>query len=298
MHRNPSLLLATLCVAALAGACTTDSGPSGPVGPVGDTLSRSLRGSGFTISPQGLALEHDLFQPAVADASRDVDAQACSEVQWALDSACGQLYQTGRYSWCIPQAVFFFANDIPRCAARVIIGTDENDRISETWAFDFSGEPYVGPSPSCGNGTVEPGEQCDDGNNEMWDGRDPNCQFEEFQGCEAVIEHHYRLHEIAIVDQNLWDGPRSHLMVNREVLSLRSVDQSTCNAALSTGADVCNELMFAMPFVAWCQPAVEFFTDDLGPACAVQFRVGFQATDPASGVFTTGLDGILAFTIR
>ena len=132
----------------------------------------------------------------------------------------------------------------------------------------------------------------------MWDGCDPNCLFEEFNGCEAVIEYHYKLQEIAVVDQNLWDGPRSHMMVNAQAVPMRNVTEQTCNAALATGTDVCNELTQTMPFVGWCSPQVEYFVDDFGSACAVQLQVGFQTLAPDAGVYTLDLPGILAFTIR
>jgi cysteine-rich repeat protein len=37
----------------------------------------------------------------------------------------------------------------------------------------------------CGDGLLDPGEQCDDGNNELGDGCDENCQVES-EGCPAI----------------------------------------------------------------------------------------------------------------
>jgi cysteine-rich repeat protein len=39
------------------------------------------------------------------------------------------------------------------------------------------------PNPVCGNGIVEAGEQCDDGNNDAGDGCAPNCIVEPFNRC-------------------------------------------------------------------------------------------------------------------
>jgi len=295
MHRKLTLLLV------LVAACSSDPGEDGPAGPVGNAISGALQRAWIAaVSPQQVTLEHDLFQLPSAELNGDVGSQTCTAVNNALFEACEEITAnpTSGYVYCWPQATFRWANDIPRCNVRMTLMTGDEDLIPATWVMDFTGEPYDGPAPHCGNGELEPGEDCDDGNNENWDGCDQNCRTEEFTGCEAVIEYHYKLQELAVVDKNLWDGPSSHMMVNTTAVPIRPVGQQTCNAALATGYDVCNELSATMPFVSWCSPSTEYFEDEVGPACAVQFQVGFLSTDPASGVFTTALNGILAFTIR
>ena len=44
--------------------------------------------------------------------------------------------------------------------------------------------PLTGSRYDCGNGTVDPGEQCDDGNNVSGDGCDPFCHFENCPSCD------------------------------------------------------------------------------------------------------------------
>lgn len=57
------------------------------------------------------------------------------------------------------------------------------------------GVNVVGPidSESCGNGELDPGEQCDDGNRAHWDGCDRDCMLEELpDGCvELETERSY-----------------------------------------------------------------------------------------------------------
>ena len=77
--------------------------------------------------------------------------------------------------------------------------------------------------------------------------------------------------------------------------ALRPVDELLCAQALGTATDVCHDITLAMPFASWCDPRVEY--DAEGGHCAVRLNVGFQKLDPASGVFTTSLPGILAFTL-
>jgi hypothetical protein len=40
------------------------------------------------------------------------------------------------------------------------------------------------------------------------------------------------------------------------------------------------------------------WTSPTGPACSIRLDVSFQKLDPAFGVYTTGLGGVLAFTIQ
>ncbi len=296
-------LTLAFCVIALAAGChSTDEGDA-PLdltrSAVGDAVAREVDDMGLGIVTADVArIGYDIETPVAAVTPRDVDADTCGQVQLALDRACTGVIGSGARASCWGQTALFFANTTPRCAARVWVGDGDGDRMYGLYAFDFQGEPYDGPAPECGNGELEPGEQCDDGNTDPWDGCDAACYLEDFNGCEAVIEHHYRVAELAVVDKALWDGGRSHVMTHPGALALRAVDELSCNAALAVGADVCNELMSTMPFVGWCQPMVEHFADAEGPACAVRFEVGFQQIDPDAGVYTLALPGILSFTIR
>lgn len=227
-----------------------------------------------------------------------VTYDSCEAVEGALSNVCGDLYAAGEVVGCSYLATFFYAHDVPRCAVRFETYTDPSwQALSDLFVLDFAGDPIVGAAPTCGNGILDDGESCDDGNHEMWDGCDPNCNNEPFVGCEAVIEAYYAQAGIARVPEDSWTGPRSHLMVNHGT-AMMDMSDSTCNAALSMAADVCNALTTQMPFVSWCQPSGEFHSDERGPACSIRLTVGFWQLSPETGVFTTSLTGILAFTIR
>jgi cysteine-rich repeat protein len=55
---------------------------------------------------------------------------------------------------------------------------DEGDGDSDCDDADCAAFPACAPLPSCGNGTLESGEQCDDGNTTNGDGCNSNCQQE------------------------------------------------------------------------------------------------------------------------
>jgi cysteine-rich repeat protein len=221
-------------------------------------------------------------------------------VQSRLDLACDTIATTGLVSSCTARAAYFLAHVTPRCAGRVELVTDwGSGRLSQVFAFDLSGPPGTQPPAECGDGVVDDGEACDDGNRDDFDGCDANCFAEPFNGCEAVIQAYYQQAQIAVIDQDEWLGPRSHMMVHDSAQPMRAVDREMCNAALATATDVCNELAATMPFVASCSPSGALWQDDAGnDACSVRFTIGFHSVDPLSGVYTTSLPGILAFTLR
>ena len=99
------------------------------------------------------------------------------------------------------------------------------------------------------------------------------------------------------VDADAWTGPRSHVMVNHGV-ALTAMTPAACSAAVATAVDVCADLQATMPFVAWCSAAGQSHVETDGPVCSIRFTVGFGQLAPDTGVFTTSLPGILAFTIR
>ena len=86
-------------------------------------------------------------------------------------------------------------------------------------------------------------------------------------------------------------------MINTSAEALAVVDQTTCDAALAIGVDVCNELTRQMPFVASCAPTAGLRETEVGSVCDLRFQVYFQQVSPQDGVFTTALPGILAFSI-
>src|SRR5205823_1640165 len=49
------------------------------------------------------------------------------------------------------------------------------------------------PQPVCGNGVIDPGEQCDDGNTQAGDGCNYNCKEEHYWRCTGIPSscHHF-----------------------------------------------------------------------------------------------------------
>lgn len=249
--------------------------------------------------PASDELEYRVHQLTDATLEGDVSAESCDAVDQELADVCGELYQEGAVTSCGYTTAFFYANVTPRCAVRFESWRpDDAGPIHDVHVLDFAGAPLVGPVPGCGNGVLDDGEACDDGNHETWDGCDANCNQEEFQGCEHVIEEVYAHAGIAQIDADAWEGPRSHLMVHHDARALEDLDQARCEQAITTATEVCNELSRQMPFVSYCQPAGEFHDEDGAAACSIRLQVWFHQLDYASGVFTTSLPGLLAFTIR
>ena len=228
----------------------------------------------------------------------DVTADTCAEQEFALaEQACSTVSPNHN---CSGMTTFFYAHQVPRCALRVWIAeTSERRGLPPiVRAADFSGDAIVGPAPLCGNGELDDGETCDDGNRELWDGCDSHCNAEPFNGCEAVIEDYYESAGIAKINKDHWLGPRSHMMIHPSAQSLVTVTPTSCSNAKDIAHDVCSELQSAMPFVGYCQPHTTYHTDVYGSACSIRLNIGFSGIHPETGVYSTALPGILAFTLR
>ncbi len=280
--------------AVFLGACSSE--PIGEPGDVGGVVEQRLDPVG-AVTPVETNIEHQIFSLNSATMDGDVTWDSCNAVNDQLNTICNDLVASGETQYCGQQASFFFANNTPRCAVRLELFRDEDydqGKLSRLYALDFSGEPVGQAATTCGNGELDEGEECDDGNHEMWDGCDAQCILEPFNGCEAVIENYYQQAGLAVVKQDKWQGLRSHLMVNRSATSLTPMSKNTCNAIIATGEDVCNELTQQMPFVSYCWPQGEYHDN----TCSVRLNVGFHQLSPTDGVYTTGLQGILAFSVK
>lgn len=301
MRRNAPLLLSSLAVPALTLLACGTPAPGDEPAPSQDLArrARAVFGQLQTQPPTTGDLEYQLFDLEGAAVEGDVTAASCDAVDAELAELCGELYQEGKVGSCGYTTSFFYAHVTPRCAVRFETWPVEgNGALHPVHTLDFSGTPLEGPVPGCGNGVLDTNEMCDDGNHESWDGCDANCNQEEFQGCERVIEDLFRQANVATIDADEWAGPRSHLMVHHDARSLTPVNQATCDAALTTAQEVCNELTQAMPFVSWCQPEALFHEEGGAPACSVRLQVWFHQLDANFGVFSTSLPGLLAFTLR
>jgi cysteine-rich repeat protein len=286
---------ATIAALLLAPACSDDGSPGGgDPGQLGELVERALADIG-TVSPTTGELEYQIYELDDTELDGDVTAESCDAVDQSLAGVCDQLYQAGEVAYCGYTTSFFYAHQVPRCAVRFeLYSATQQGLVHPTYVLDFAGTPLSGPAPLCGNAVVDDGEGCDDGNHELWDGCDSNCEVEPFTGCETVIENIYRQLEIAEVEADDFVGPRSHLMVNPNGRSMRPMDAQLCTAAIATGTDVCAELTQQMPFISWCQAGGQFHDD----ACSIRLQVYFQSLDEDFGVYTTSLPGLLAFTIR
>jgi cysteine-rich repeat protein len=287
------LALLSFSIAACAGDPAPD--PDDP-GPLGKLVAGALDEIGHVPADPG-GLEYNIFELDDAELEGDVTAESCDAVDNALAPICSDLVSAGDADYCSYDTAFFYAHQVPRCAVR-FHSYRQDSAVNPMHLFDFSGTPLSGPAPLCGNGELDDGEECDDGNHELWDGCDSGCSVEPFTGCEAVIEEMYAQAGLATVDRDDWDGPRSHLMVNRQAVALTEVSEASCQAAIATATDVCRELEQQMPFVGWCSPSGLYHPEESGPECSIRLQVWFQAVDPDAGVYTTSLPGLLAFTIR
>ncbi len=288
----------TTLLLALSAAAACSSEPIGPAGSLAATVKHAI-GDPNQLAPLGESLEYRLFQLDDTELEGDVSSESCDAVDQSLATVCSELYDEGKVASCGYSASVFYAHVVPRCAVRFETWpTGDDGAISDVHVLDFAGAPLEGPVPGCGNGTLESNEACDDGNHEQWDGCDSNCNQEEFQGCETVIEEAYQRTGIARVAANEWDGPRSHLMVNHHASALQQLDEASCDQAIATAIDVCTELTVQMPFVSYCQPTGLFHEERGAPVCSIRLQVWFDQLDASFGVFTTSLPGLLAFTIR
>lgn len=294
MNTSQSLLASSLLLFSVS-ACTGGSSDDVIAEPseVASKISESVTDFA-SVAPTQVTLAEGLYSIPGATPVGEVNGETCSGLEGLLNQSCQAIQGLSGDSYCWAESTFFMAHSQPRCASRVHL-TGEPERI---YAFDLTGQAQDGAPDTCGDGVVDEDEQCDDGNREDFDGCSQMCEVEEFQGCEAVIEQYYQQAELAFVDKDMWDGPRSHLMINKTVQALTAVDQRTCDAALAVGVDVCNELTRQMPFVGSCNPTGSLRAQTQGTdVCDLRFEVYFQQISPQDGVFTTAMPGILAFTI-
>ncbi len=256
--------------------------------PIGRAAATALAGVA-DVEASVSTLAHRIRQPIAAALDAQPSPETCQPVEDALWSACTAL--APRPCWAM--STFYWAHDIPRCTGRLQVGAGAG--FADLYVIDFAGASRVDPHPGCGDTIVAGGETCDDGNRDPFDGCDPDCQTEPFEGCETVIQQEFSAADIAWIDATRWQSPRSHVMVHHDVEPFAVVDERVCDRAAAAAAAVCTRLADEMPFVSGCAPEVHL-TD--ATTCEVRLRVSFLRPEPDSGVFTTSLEGVLAFTLE
>jgi cysteine-rich repeat protein len=292
MARMTTIRLLGVCLLSLAACSDPDDG-TGPVGApdaVGARIADALAGIA-QVDRDVITLAHQVREPTYAYLIDSVSVDSCTLVEDRLWQVCSQV--GGDPCWV--NATAYWAHDIPRCSARLEIASVTGTAFSQVYAVDFAGVSRINPRPDCGDGVLADGEDCDDGNLEAFDGCDPDCKAEPFNGCETVIQEEFSAANIAWVDAATWRSPRSHLMVHDAATAFDPFESTLCDRAATTAAAVCNRLSTDMPFVSWCQPETHLTS---ATTCDVRLLVQFLRPSPDDGVFTTALQGVLAFTIQ
>ena len=290
--------LKATCVLFLTASCGAATDPPEPrPGDIASAIDDALRGLG-TGSTTENEIAYRVFDLRDTTLAGSITPESCDSVDQALDDTCGRILDADQADGCSRDTTFYYAHSTPRCAVRLTLHSYTNTPyLPWIYALDFTGTPLDRPEPLCGNGALDDGEQCDDGNFELWDGCDSTCRVEEFNGCETVIEQIYAGADLARVDATTWEAKRSQLMVN-DATAMQPVTAATCQEAGDLIAVVCGELDRQMPFVGGCSGNAHYDASGAAPVCAVRINVYFATRDPAAGVFTTALGGILTFTIR
>jgi cysteine-rich repeat protein len=241
-------------------------------------------------------VDHRLFafQPAayLGDA---LDPDACWELARVADHACYQV--TGdRGGECWTDSRFGWLGTLPRCVLRMqrLLLADADDRQPpELWAVDIDGQQFDGQA-ACGNGRLEPGELCDDGNLEEWDGCSAGCQPEGYGGCELIIFQEFLSADIAYVAEDRWTAAGTQLMVNATARPLAHLDLTTCSLASRAAAAACRRIGEEVPLAASCMQQTWPIDDD---TCTIRFAIELTPGDDPS-TFSATLPVLLGFTLR
>ena len=275
-------------VLALLGACAEPQ-------PVAVSLASSLAG---TVELEDHADEVDnrlfAFTPA-SHLGQVLDPAACWEIGWVADEACNAV--TGDQGWCQAESRFGWVGEVPRCVLRLWrsrrVDVDAN-QPPELWAVDIDGLRFDGEA-ACGNGRLDPGELCDDGNLEEWDGCSATCQPEGYGGCELIIFQEFLRADIAYVSEDRWSAAGTQLLVNPTARPLGRLDLSTCSQASMTAAAVCRRIAEEVPLAAGCQHQTWAIDDD---TCSIRFFIDLSPEIDDPSTFAGVLPVVLGFTLR
>ncbi len=130
------------------------------------------------------------------------------------------------------------------CGGSVPPVCNDGDACTDDSCAPLSGCVYTPISPCCGNGVVEPGESCDDGNTQYGDDCPGDCSSE--TGCSDAAEYHYE------VVPGIW------ACVNNALIVTYAENNSMC-AAGSTPATYKLVQGYQMPTLAEHQTFVNWY---------------------------------------
>ena len=288
-------VVSSFAVAAQLCGCTMLDDADGISHPVAHAVSARFAGAA-EVGVRANLVDTLLYEPTYAGPVGEVEPTYCDRVGTVARDACDDIDLLEGYASCWTQSAFVWADDVPRCSVRLWM-TGRSDITRELWAFDLSGEPYAGGVPHCGNGRVEPGEECDDGNLEPWDGCSETCRRSGFGGCETIIWQEFALEGVAEVPPDEWMARHTQLMTHANPTLLADLDDD-CVAARRTADKSCRRITYETGFVSTCTAHVATVASTREADCVVRFEIDFRDVTPSAGVVTTDLPGLLTFTLR
>ena len=110
--------------------------------------------------------------------------EECDTDDFLQEATCESLGFAGGRLLCTPDCTIDTSECVTEDQEICDNGLDDDtDGLVDCEDPDCIASPACGGSATCGNGIVEPGEECDDGNTADGDGCDARCRFEGTPGC-------------------------------------------------------------------------------------------------------------------
>ncbi len=260
--------------------------------PIAESLAARLKGV-VAVDDHADEVDYRIFAFAPAQhLGVALDPEVCWSIGLAAEEACDEV--TGAEGDCSANATFGWIGTLPRCVLHLwrSLATDWTEP-PELWAMDIDGR--LQEPGHCGNGRLDPGELCDDGNNEDFDGCDPACQPGGFGGCELIIFQEFYLADIAYVAEDRWTMVGTQTMVNRSARLLGPLDVDTCSRASVAADTACRRIGWEVPQVAHCN-AITYPIDD--DTCSIRLSIWLEPDPNEVSTFPASLPVLLGFTLR
>lgn len=233
-------------------------------------------------------LDVGIYRPMAVELRGTMDEATCVKEAAVLRDTCIPLGLTA--DRCFAQSAWLDLHGTRACHLRLAATYAAGPPVLVIVDVPVPEEP---PPAQCGNGVLEAGEECDDGNPAWWDGCAPTCFFEEFEGCETIIERHMLLAGVGSVPASGWWSPGAQLMVQPAASADGPVTSLSCELARDAADRSCDEIVQTMPFAGACR-AESWHAPG---RCTVRLAVAFARLAPDVGVHSTTLGGVLSFTL-